>query len=255
VHQRSKTKAIFPSLLDMFVGGVSLPSEPPSSTCTRELSEELGLSPDPDCVSPLFTTTVATGSNRCIVTVFQASLPPGTLPARLQEEEVEIGAPVPRRLVALAAGECARSLGLLPAADDPGGRRQPDAWENGRWEPVDVAAEFGKRGFDVSGGVRFVPDGLMVWLAHRRFDEGSPPPAAPASYLPPPAPPPDAPPPPPPLSARAQLDELFEKLQGTPAPPLPLFRNLRALDDALGVSTEGSVLERIGKLREAIGEP
>ena len=43
VHQRTDTKRIFPSLFDMFVGGVSCRGECAELTAARELAEELGL--------------------------------------------------------------------------------------------------------------------------------------------------------------------------------------------------------------------
>ncbi|KAL3789735.1 hypothetical protein HJC23_006728 [Cyclotella cryptica] len=43
VHQRTATKRIFPSLYDMFVGGVSSRGESAELTAAREIAEELGL--------------------------------------------------------------------------------------------------------------------------------------------------------------------------------------------------------------------
>eukprot|EP01041_Mallomonas_annulata_P008066 gene8066-16548_t len=43
VHQRASTKRIFPSMWDMFIGGVSVTQEAADITLIRELSEELGL--------------------------------------------------------------------------------------------------------------------------------------------------------------------------------------------------------------------
>ena len=40
VHQRAATKRIFPSMYDMFIGGVSTAKEPSFTTLVRELSEE-----------------------------------------------------------------------------------------------------------------------------------------------------------------------------------------------------------------------
>ena len=42
VHQRASTKRIFPSLFDMFIGGVSASKELPMQTLIRELNEEAG---------------------------------------------------------------------------------------------------------------------------------------------------------------------------------------------------------------------
>ena len=43
VHQRSANKRVFPSMYDMFVGGVSEAGEPSHVTLLRELQEEVGL--------------------------------------------------------------------------------------------------------------------------------------------------------------------------------------------------------------------
>ena len=43
VHRRTSTKRIFPSLYDMFVGGVSCRGERSRTTAAREVAEELGL--------------------------------------------------------------------------------------------------------------------------------------------------------------------------------------------------------------------
>lgn len=43
VHRRTSTKRIFPSLYDMFVGGVSTRGEQSRLTAAREVAEELGL--------------------------------------------------------------------------------------------------------------------------------------------------------------------------------------------------------------------
>jgi len=43
VHKRASTKRLFPSMWDMFIGGVSTSGEPPMTTLFRELEEECGL--------------------------------------------------------------------------------------------------------------------------------------------------------------------------------------------------------------------
>lgn len=43
VHQRAPTKRIFPSMYDMFIGGVSSSGEAPIETLMRELLEEIGI--------------------------------------------------------------------------------------------------------------------------------------------------------------------------------------------------------------------
>lgn len=44
-HRRTSTKRVFPSLYDMFIGGVSESMEPAAHTALRELGEELDLGP------------------------------------------------------------------------------------------------------------------------------------------------------------------------------------------------------------------
>lgn len=44
-HRRTSTKRVFPSMYDMFIGGVSGTMEPAATTALRELGEELGLGP------------------------------------------------------------------------------------------------------------------------------------------------------------------------------------------------------------------
>lgn len=48
-HRRTKTKRVFPSMYDMFIGGVSGSMEPALDTALRELGEELGLGPLGGC--------------------------------------------------------------------------------------------------------------------------------------------------------------------------------------------------------------
>ena len=71
-HQRTSTKRIFPSLYDMFVGGVSEAGEESNVTAAREVAEELGLKRGLSGAlsEPLFNCAVCTSYNRCIVTVF-----------------------------------------------------------------------------------------------------------------------------------------------------------------------------------------
>lgn len=88
-HRRTDFKRIFPSMYDMFIGGVALANENDYLTAAREVAEELGLkraledydqSPDGLVIDkgstqdalhgPLFKCIVCTGYNRCIVTMF-----------------------------------------------------------------------------------------------------------------------------------------------------------------------------------------
>ena len=53
VHQRSSTKRLFPSMFDMFIGGVCSSNEAPGETLVRELYEEAGLDFSSPSLSPL----------------------------------------------------------------------------------------------------------------------------------------------------------------------------------------------------------
>ncbi|CAM9772392.1 unnamed protein product [Ectocarpus sp. 6 AP-2014] len=132
-HRRTSTKRVFPSMYDMFIGGVSGTMEPPLTTALRELGEELGLGPYGNSGSApenqgddgLKTTSmryrgeclVQTGHNRCFVSVFDYRVVAGET-VKWQEEEVEWGSYVPWEEVVSKVSE-------------------------GEWE--------------------FVPDGLQVW--------------------------------------------------------------------------------------------
>lgn len=173
VHRRTDFKRIFPSLYDMFVGGVSLSGEDPKLTAAREVAEELGLSrallldensneeqPNHEALSdPLFTCVVCTSYNRCVVTVFQYTIQdPSAETISWQEEEVSWGEFVPYNLVEAAADLSIQRLvskkewpGTLPAIQSKWkGSKSPenDAYQNKDWTSWD-----------------FVPDGLLVWEA------------------------------------------------------------------------------------------
>ena len=70
-HQRTSTKRIFPSLYDMFVGGVAAAGETSRTTALREVAEELGLN-NPSSLSKgkILTCIVCTAYNRCVVDLF-----------------------------------------------------------------------------------------------------------------------------------------------------------------------------------------
>eukprot|EP00553_Chaetoceros_curvisetus_P011602 CAMPEP_0204640436 /NCGR_PEP_ID=MMETSP0717-20131115/47263_1 /ASSEMBLY_ACC=CAM_ASM_000666 /TAXON_ID=230516 /ORGANISM="Chaetoceros curvisetus" /LENGTH=225 /DNA_ID=CAMNT_0051660857 /DNA_START=74 /DNA_END=748 /DNA_ORIENTATION=+ len=90
VHRRTDTKRIFPSLYDMFVGGVSTTGEDLIVTAQREISEELGLSRQ-SLSDPLFKCTVCTSYNRCVVTVFTYKCNLSVDEIKWQEAEVSWG--------------------------------------------------------------------------------------------------------------------------------------------------------------------
>ena len=175
VHRRTSTKRIFPSLYDMFVGGVSCRGEGSRTTAAREVAEELGLRRAMDRIvdgggeggtaaaaggddplsDELFKCTVCTPYNRCVVSMFTYTARAGE-DVTWQEEEVAWGDYVPYDVVELAADASVDRL--VRRGDWPGGDRGDEiapaptvssTWEHdgeSRWDTWD-----------------FVPDGLLVW--------------------------------------------------------------------------------------------
>ncbi len=108
MHRRMTMKRIFPSLYDMFVGGVSCRGEGARMTAAREVAEELGLRRAMDFVfgkgwgetmtagendplsDKLFKCTVCTVYNRCVVAMFTYTTCDGDN-ITWQEEEVAWG--------------------------------------------------------------------------------------------------------------------------------------------------------------------
>ncbi|MEE4545664.1 NUDIX domain-containing protein [Streptomyces sp. V4-01] len=84
VHRRTARKLVFPSLYDMFVGGVVGAGESYDQAALREAEEELGVSglPQPE---PLFTFLYENGSHRWWSAVYQVRC---ELPVAPQQEEV-----------------------------------------------------------------------------------------------------------------------------------------------------------------------
>lgn len=74
IHQRASTKRVFPSMYDMFIGGVSAAGESSTETLLRELKEEIGLDLQAgdggSSIESIGTTTIETGYNHCIVDCF-----------------------------------------------------------------------------------------------------------------------------------------------------------------------------------------
>ncbi|MEV7866956.1 NUDIX domain-containing protein [Streptomyces sp. NPDC088124] len=120
VHRRTPLKLAFPSLYDMFVGGVVGAGEGYDEAALREAEEELGVS-GLDRPVPLFSFlyTSQDGGNRWWSRVYEVVC---GLPVNPQEEEIAWHAFVPEE-------ELERRL-----AEEPGG---PGAWE---WVPDGRAA-------------------------------------------------------------------------------------------------------------------
>ncbi len=154
VHRRTDTKRIFPSLYDMFVGGVSTAGEDLSITAQREISEELGLIRQ-SLSDPLFKCTVCTSYNRCVVTVFTYKCDISVDEIIWQEEEVSWG-----NFVSYAKVKKAGALSLIRLH------------EAGEWPGRDTDVSYVVTGVDDFTSLEdeddkwdFVPDGLLVWVA------------------------------------------------------------------------------------------
>lgn len=161
-HQRTSSKRIFPSLYDMFVGGVSLAGEDPEITARREMEEELGLSGG-TWTSKIFQCVVCTAYNRCVVDIFSYAMDTISEKVTWQEEEVAWGDFVPYKVISAAAD---RSILRLVAKNEWPGQFPPiqssfrgkapaaEPYKTDKWQNWD-----------------FVPDGLLVWEAWLRFIE------------------------------------------------------------------------------------
>lgn len=182
-HRRTDTKRIFPSLYDMFVGGVSISGENSKLTAAREVAEELGLGKalelllqDNDAViddsssplsDPLFKCTVCTSYNRCVVTLFTYKYTSGEDAVKWQEEEVSWGDFVPYDIVEQAAALSINKLvqsGQWPGIGD-------DDLESSILKSA-FSSKLLKEGEDNIDASSlnwrewdFVPDGLLVWMA------------------------------------------------------------------------------------------
>lgn len=157
VHQRTDTKRIFPSLYDMFVGGVATAGEDLKMTAAREVGEELGLT-RPSLSDELFKCTVCTSYNRCVVTVYTYKFDSGHDRISWQEEEVQWGDFVPYNTVEKSA---ALSIDRL---------RQSKNWPGRDGDALEGLVCRSVAGSEESiGGDEFkwdyVPDGLLVWMA------------------------------------------------------------------------------------------
>lgn len=157
-HQRTASKRIFPSLYDMFVGGVAVAGEhgDASVTAQRELGEELGLSPQHQrALTYLYNCIVCTDYNRCVVDVFRCDVEnKDECKITWQPEEVAWGAWVPYSVVEAAADRSIQRCSAWPG-------KYPKV-QSKRKGNID---EDGGLGFDGWEDWDFVPDGLLVWEA------------------------------------------------------------------------------------------
>ena len=174
VHRRTSTKRIFPSLYDMFVGGVSMRGENPRLTAAREVAEELGLTRGLDILSErvgveendhsplsddLFRCTVCTSYNRCVVSMF-TYMSCNLENITFQEEEVDWGKFVPYDIVELAAEASIKRL------------VRQESWAGSLMdsENITISDEISNRK-ECNDELQwdFVPDGLLVWKAWKSF--------------------------------------------------------------------------------------
>ena len=91
-------------MYDMFVGGVSSPSETPKDTALREIGEELNMRDLGRVSEGLFEVGVCTTYNRCLVTCFRYDITDDD-DVKWQEEEVEWGGFMEREEVERRARE------------------------------------------------------------------------------------------------------------------------------------------------------
>lgn len=173
VHQRTSTKRIFPSLYDMFVGGVSTTGEDSQLTAARELSEELGLKDINAFSSPLFRCVIATSYNRCVVTMFTYQYDNQASKERQervqwQEEEVQWGDWVSYDVVENAAYLSIQRLkekGVWPGT----GITSSDTFESSNDESsfwISSTNKVNRNNVEAEWKTwDFVPDGLLVWEA------------------------------------------------------------------------------------------
>ncbi len=163
VHRRAADKRIFPSLYDMFVGGVSLAGEDAELTAQREIAEELGLSKALSTSlleltggSPFLKCLVCTAYNRCLVDLFQYTVDSKTENISWQQEEVAWGDFVDYDVVQASADLSMQrfaSEGTWPGPYPPiqselQGMLPNEEVSDAKWKEWD-----------------YVPDGLLVWKA------------------------------------------------------------------------------------------
>ena len=164
VHRRVDNKRIFPSLYDMFVGGVSVAEEDAHLTARREVAEELGLSmalSEKNTMSdPILDCAVCTSYNRCLVTLFHYTFNSKRENVSWQEEEVAWGDFVSYPVIAAAAD---RSIQRLAKDRSWPGSYPPiqSAWNGVLQQEADSSVS---EGHDWASW-DFVPDGLLVWDA------------------------------------------------------------------------------------------
>lgn len=149
-HQRTSTKRIFPSLYDMFVGGVSATGEDSRITARRELAEELGLTDESHMSKEkILTCVICTAYNRCVVDLFSYVMDTSRETVTWQPEEVAWGSFIPYSDVEASADLSIQRLAARqewPGRFPPIQSRSEKRVLSGEWDTWD-----------------YVPDGLLVW--------------------------------------------------------------------------------------------
>jgi len=156
VHRRTASKRIFPSLYDMFVGGVATAGEDLKLTAAREVGEELGLTRPSLSDEPLFRCTICTSYNRCVVTVYTYKCDMSVDEIVWQEEEVSWGDFVSYDKVEKAG---ALSIGRLYDAGKWSGHESEVFMALKAIQDLKIEGSGEEIKWD------FVPDGLLVWVA------------------------------------------------------------------------------------------
>ena len=184
LNLRAAIKRIFPSLYDMFVGGVSLANEPPELTARREVAEELGLSDALDDTTsklsdPILKCVVCTAYNRCVVTLYSYTMDTAEEAVTWQEEEVDWGDFVPYDVVCAAADRSIQrfaSQKTWPGTYPPIQSRYQGSLELRNPGNIDDDAAVSHETENDIDWMEwdFVPDGLLVWEAWLKFlDQGA----------------------------------------------------------------------------------
>jgi isopentenyldiphosphate isomerase len=160
-HRRASTKRIFPSLYDMFVGGVSTAGEDSQLTAEREVGEELGLTRS-SLSDELFKCLICTSYNRCMVSMFTYRYDGREGDnIKWQEEEVDWGDFVPYNLIKQVASYSVERL------------IQKKEWPGNKDDLMFLKATLNEtKESDDTVEWDFVPDGLLVWVAWLKWMNG-----------------------------------------------------------------------------------
>ena len=182
VHQRTSTKRVFPSLYDMFVGGVSTSGEDATLTAAREVAEELGLkraltvleeggeNTDNPLSDELFHCTICTSYNRCVVSMFAYTCDTSSEAIEWQEEEVAWGGWVPYDVVEVAGKlsiDRLKEKGVWPGtgADNNEDEKVTNDETGAKVQELKRKYNSGNQEDQPWESWDFVPDGLLVWVA------------------------------------------------------------------------------------------